>query len=102
MKNKALNNKHIEIILKETRTEFDLMTSAGENPNMDYAAYAADFSIHSFRSALQNPELSRRKLASILRRAYNKKQKKRGNRDYWNIYMAKTIRKIANSNEAAA
>ena len=52
-----------------------------------------------YRSALQNSELRRAELATMLRRALKKQQSLKSQRTYWSVFMNSYVRANANSNE---
>ncbi len=103
--NCAIINEKIKILLDETSTSFKLLIESGGSHNMDFADYVSRFSIHKFRSALQNPDLSRAALAAMLRRGERTTKEQdshRGTGDYWSSFMASYVQKSANTNDIVA
>lgn len=87
----------MKILLAESDFAFSIMNEAGGNTNSDYADYTSNHFINAFRHVMQKPDLSRIQLASMLRRAERRKNR-RNNDESWADFMAKTMVKGANSN----
>jgi hypothetical protein len=98
-----IKNRKIEILLDETGTAFRMLNETGNSPNTDYADYAARTRIDCFRSALQNPDLSRWALAAILRNGFKSDrslESKAAKATEWVTFLASHIQQSANSNAA--
>ena len=78
-----------------------MLAEAGGHPNMDYADYVARTSINRFRSALQNPDLSRVALAAMLRQGFKNKRKSGVKSEHWKSFLAGHIQQTANNNQIA-
>lgn len=101
MNNTAVLNENIKVLLHENSQSFKMLMDIGGCHNMDFADYVSRFSIHKFRSALQNPELSRAALAAMLRRAERTSKEKNTENcsDYWATFLARYVEKNANTND---
>ena len=99
--NCMMMNRKIEILLDETGTAFRMLAEAGGHPNMDYADYVSRTSINRFRSALQNPDLSRVALAAMLRQGFKNKRKSGVKSEHWKSFLAGHIQQTANNNQIA-
>jgi hypothetical protein len=64
---------------------------------MDYADYAARFSLSHFRTILQDPTITRQTLAALLRRSKCMLTEE-GKAECWPVFMANYIEQNANSN----
>lgn len=98
--NCSIINRKIQLLLQETDMTFNMVIDAGGHPNMDYADYTASTRIDCFRSALQNPDLSRAQLASVMRRSLRGQQSRKAQETYWSAFMASYISRNANGNGA--
>lgn len=102
--NCTIMNEKIKMLIDETSSSFNMLLESGGSHNMDFADYASRFSIHKFRSALQNPDLSRAALAAMLRRGKKNARDneiRRSEADYWASFLASYVQENANSNTAA-
>lgn len=102
MQNTDYSRRQILMLLKETDTSFRMLLDTGGVPNLDYAEYAASTRIECFRSALQNPDLSRMHLASMLRQARKKQRSDKSRETYWSAFMAHYVSQNANGNAGFA
>lgn len=90
------SHESMKILLNESSFAFTITMESGSS-NTDYADYTSNNFISGFRHVLQKPDLSRAQLASMLRAA-ERRQNRRDNDFQWADTMAKTISKGANSN----
>ncbi len=95
----SIMNRKIQMLLQETDTAFTMLMDSGEQSNADYADFTAKTHLGSFRSALQNPELSQVQLAAMLRRAQQGQQSRKSQHTYWSAFMASYVSRNANSNQ---
>jgi len=93
----AKDTNDMKILLKESEYAFSILMESGGTTNSDYADYASNNFIKSFRHVLQKPDLSRAQLASMLRNA-ERRQNRRDNDDKWADVMASMVSSGANSN----
>lgn len=96
--NCSIMNRKIQMLLQESETAFQMLMDAGKAPDADYADHTAQKSLNSFRSALQNPDLSQKQLATMLRRALRGQQSRKSQHTYWSAFMASYVSRNANSN----
>lgn len=89
--------ENMKILLNESAYAFTITMETGGTNNTDYADYTSNNFISGFRHVLQKPDLSRAQLASMLRAAERRKNR-RDNDDKWMDMMAKTISNGANNN----
>jgi len=87
--NSIMNHK-IQMLLNESETSFNMMMDDGSEQDAAFAPKT--------RSALQNPELSQVRLASMLRRALRGQQSRKSQSTYWSAFMASYVNRNANSN----
>ena len=87
----------MKILLQESDYAFSVTMQTGGSANSDFADYASNNFIRSFRHVMQKPDLSRAQLASMLRNAERRKNR-RDNDESWADFMAKVITTNANSN----
>lgn len=97
MTNFKQGTDEMKILLQESDYAFNIMMQAGGGTNADYADYASNNFIKSFRHVLQKPDLSRMQLASLLRQA-ERRRSRRDNDDTWADTMANLVAKGANQN----
>jgi hypothetical protein len=88
---------NMKIILQESDYAFSIMTDSGGSNNTDYADFTSNNFIKSFRHILQKPDLSRAQLASMLRQAERRKNR-RDNDDKWADKIAAVVSGNANNN----
>lgn len=98
---KTNESEKMRIILNESDYAFQIIMNTGGSPNTDYAQYASDNFIQSFRHVLQKPDLSRAQLSSMLRQA-ERRRRRRGDDVQWSDFMAGMVSKQANSNALSA
>lgn len=98
---KKHNTENMSVILNESDYAFQIIMDGGGAPNTDYAGYASDNFIQSFRHILQKPDLSRAQLSSMLRQA-ERRRSRRGDDLQWSNFMAGMVTKQANSNAMRA
>ena len=87
----------MKILLKESNYAFSILIETGGSTNTDYADYTSDNFITSFRHVMQQPDLSRAQLASMLRAA-ERRRHARDNDENWADFMAHKIHDCANMN----
>ena len=95
------DDENMKILLQESDYAFSIMVNGGGTTNTDFADFASNNFIRSFRHIMQKPDLSRAQLASMLRTA-EKRKSRRDNDVNWPDFMAKTIKSSANSNTNTA
>ncbi len=95
----SIVNHKIQLLLQDTETSFNMLIDTDGRSDMDYVDYTVNARINCFRSALQNPDLRRVELASMLRRALKKQKSIKSQKTYWSAFMTSYVRKNANSNE---
>ena len=98
--NCSIMNRKIQMLLQESETAFQMLMDGGNASEADYADHTAQKSLNSFRSALQNPDLSQKQLAAMLRRAYRGQQSRKSQHTYWSAFMANYVSRNANSNSS--
>lgn len=91
--------ENMKILLQESDYAFSVTMQAGGSANFDFADYTSNNFIQSFRHIMQKPDLSRAQLASMLRNAERRKNR-RDNDDTWADFMAHVITNSANSNQS--
>ena len=91
-------NMTMKFLLEETNYAFKITMDGGGSSNSDYADYTSNNFINGFRHVLQKPDLSRAQLASMLREAERRQNKKSHKEVNWAETMAKTISQSSNSN----
>lgn len=91
------DDENMRILLQESDYAFSIMVGNGGTTNTDFAEYASDNFIRSFRHIMQKPDLSRAQLASMLRMA-ERRRKRRDNDVNWADFMTQTMKNHANSN----
>ena len=97
----SIMSKKVQLLLGESETTFDLVLGIRR---ADVASLEglnrAQLRLESFRSALQNPDLSRAQLSTMLRKAARKQTSKKAQNTYWNAFMSSYVTQNANSNAA--
>ena len=91
------SDDNMKILLKESAYAFSITMDGGGAPDSDFADYTSNNFINSFRHVMQNPDLSRAQLASMLRAAERRK-KRRDNDDNWADFMSHVIANGSNNN----
>jgi hypothetical protein len=89
--------EEMRVILKESDMAFSILMESGGVSNVDFAQYTSDFFIRSFRHVMQQPDLSRAQLASMIRNAEHRKRR-RNNDENWANFMAHVISNQSNNN----
>ncbi len=87
----------MRILLQESDYAFNVMMQAGGGTNSDYADYTSNNFITSFRHVLQKPDLSAMQLATMLRQA-ERRRNRRDNDENWASTMANLVKNNANQN----
>ena len=91
------DDESMRILLQESDYAFSIMVNEGGTTNTDFADFTSNNFIRSFRHIMQKPDLSRAQLASMLRTA-EKRKNRRDNDVNWSDFMAKTVKNSSNSN----
>ena len=90
----TMMNTQVQMLMQQTETAIAVM--------MERGADAAELqSLKRFRSALQNPDLSRAQLAALLRRAARRQDSEKSQKTYWSAFMTQYVTRNANCNTAA-
>lgn len=81
------------------RVQLHMQSGTALALTLEAANQAASKSSSIYRTALQNSELRRAELATMLRRALKKQQSEKSQKTYWAVFMNSYVRGNANSNE---
>jgi hypothetical protein len=95
--NCPISHERIRSLLEETGSAYDMTVESGDQPNTDFAGYAAQ-ALHEFRSALKRPDLTHDDLAGLLRGAFSTTRVRRRKDPQWSSFMAEYISVSVNQN----
>jgi hypothetical protein len=87
----SIINKNIQLLIQQTETAFSLLNEGRT---------ATPLLNNPYRSATQNPDVSRAHMSAILRQARRDQASPKSQQTYWSVFLSHYVTQNANSNAA--